>query len=68
MDVLLALNDIEICQGFKGYKRKSSMSSFQTDIVGFSAFYSKIFKDDGYKIRDYVINKKSYHINNIIKK
>lgn len=42
MGVPLALNDIEICQGFMGYKRKSSMFSFQTGIVGLSAFYKNL--------------------------
>ena len=37
MDVPLALNDIGICYGFKGYKRKSSTFSLQTDVVGLSA-------------------------------
>ena len=39
MDVPLALNDIEIRLGLKGYKRKSSTFSLQTDVVGLSAFF-----------------------------
>ena len=40
MDVPLALNDIGIRSGFKGYTRKSSTFSLQTDVVGLSAFIS----------------------------
>lgn len=35
MDVPLALNDIEIRQGLKGYKRKSSTFSYLADVVDF---------------------------------
>lgn len=35
MDVPLALNDIEIRQGLKGYKRKSSTFSFMADVEVF---------------------------------
>jgi len=38
MDVPLALNDIRIRLGLKGYTRKSSTFSLQTDVVGLSAF------------------------------
>jgi len=38
MDVPLALNDIEIRNGFKGYKGKSSTFGLQTDVVGLSTF------------------------------
>ena len=37
MDVPLALNDIGIRYGLKGYIRKSSTFSLQTDVVGLSA-------------------------------
>ncbi len=37
MDVPLALNDIGIRYGLKGYNRKSSTFSLQTDVVGLSA-------------------------------
>ena len=37
MDVLLALNDISICNGLKGYKRKSSTFSRKAGVVGLSA-------------------------------
>lgn len=36
MDVPLALNDIRIRHGLKGYTRKSSTFSLQTDVVGLS--------------------------------
>ena len=39
MDVPLALTDIEVQQGFKGYKRKSSTFCHQTGVVGLSALY-----------------------------
>ena len=39
MDVPLALNHIEIRIRFKGYRRKSSTFSLQTDVVGLSALY-----------------------------
>lgn len=38
MDVPLALNDIGIRHGLKGYTRKSSTLSLQTGVVGLSAF------------------------------
>lgn len=39
MDVPLALNNIGILYGLKGYKnRKSSTFSHQTNVVGLSAF------------------------------
>lgn len=38
MDASLALNHIGIRNGFKGFKRKSSTFSLQTDVVGLSAF------------------------------
>ena len=40
MDVPLALNNIGIRHGLKGYTRKSSTFSLQTDVVGLSAFIS----------------------------
>ena len=40
MDVPLALNDIGIRHGLKGYTRKSSTFSLQTDVVGLSACIS----------------------------
>lgn len=40
MDVPLALNDIGIRYGLKGYIRKSSTFCFRTDVVGLSAFIS----------------------------
>lgn len=39
MDVPLALKDIGIRHGIKGYKRKSSTFCHLTDVVGLSAFY-----------------------------
>lgn len=41
MDISLALNDIEIRQGLKGYKRKSSAISQKADAEGLSAFFSR---------------------------
>lgn len=38
MDVPLALNDIGIRYGFKGYKRKSSTFSHKAVVEGFSVF------------------------------
>ena len=38
MDVPHALNNIGIRHGLKGYTRKSSTFSLQTDVVGLSAF------------------------------
>ena len=38
MDVPLALNNIGIRHGLKGYTRKSSTFSLQTDVVGFSVY------------------------------
>lgn len=43
MDVPLALNDIGIRHGLKGYTRKSSAFSLQTDVVGLSAFFLSVF-------------------------
>ena len=43
MDVPLALTDIEIHHGLKGYKGKSSTFSQQADVVGLSALV-KIIK------------------------
>ena len=40
MDVPLALNDIRIRLGLKGYTRKSSTFSLQTDVVGLFAYIS----------------------------
>ena len=37
MDVPLVLKDIGIRHGLKGYTRKSSTFSLQTDVVGLSA-------------------------------
>ena len=39
MDVPLALNHIGIPSGLKGYKRKSSTFSLQTDVVGLSVYH-----------------------------
>jgi hypothetical protein len=39
MDVPLALNDIGIQKGLKGYKRKSSTFSSKTDVVGLSVLW-----------------------------
>ena len=36
MDIPLELNNIGIRYGLKGYKRKSSTFSLQTDVVGLS--------------------------------
>lgn len=38
MDIPLELNNIGIRYGLKGYKRKTSTFSLQTDVVGLSAF------------------------------
>ena len=38
MDVPHVLNDIEIRQGLKGYKEKSSTISYKVDVVGLSVF------------------------------
>jgi hypothetical protein len=38
MDVPLALNDIGIRKGLKGYKRESSTLCLTTDVVGLFAF------------------------------
>ena len=43
MDVPLALNDIGIRHGLKGYTRKSSTFSLQTDVVGLSALYIVVY-------------------------
>ena len=40
MDVPLALTDIEVQQGFKGYTRKSSTFCHQTGVVGLFGFYA----------------------------
>ena len=42
MDIPLELNNIEIRHGLKGYTRKSSTFSLQTDVVGLSAFFLPI--------------------------
>ena len=47
MDVPLVLKDIRIRHGLKGYTRKSSTFSLQTDVVGLSAFID-IWVQDGY--------------------
>lgn len=39
MDVPHAANHIGICNGFKGYRRKSSTFCQQADVDGLSAFY-----------------------------
>ena len=39
MDVPLVLKDIGIRHGLKGYTRKSSTFSLQTDVVGLFALY-----------------------------
>ena len=39
MDVPLALYNIGIRKGLKGYKNKSSTFSSKTDVVGFSVLY-----------------------------
>ena len=44
MDVPLAINDIGIRNGLKGYKRKSSTFSQQADVVGLSAYISFFFE------------------------
>ena len=45
MDVPLALNDIGIRHGLKGYTRKSSTLSLQTDVVGLSVYIDKLVRD-----------------------
>lgn len=45
MDVPLALNDIGIRHGLKGYKGKSSTFSQQTDVVGLFALYGFYLRD-----------------------
>lgn len=42
MDIPLELNDIRIRLGLKGYTRKSSTFSLQTDVVGLSAFIENL--------------------------
>ena len=42
MDVLFALKNIEIRNGFKGYTRNSSTFCHQTDAVGLSAFIDNL--------------------------
>jgi hypothetical protein len=42
MDVPLALNDIGIRYGLKGYKRKSSTFCYQADVEGFSMFFARL--------------------------
>ena len=42
MDVPLALNDIRIRLGLKGYTRKSSTFSLQTDVVGLSVYIDNL--------------------------
>lgn len=46
MDVPLALNDIGVQQGFKGYTRKSSTFCHQTGVVGLSAIYKPSILND----------------------
>ena len=59
MDVPLALNDIRIRLGLKGYTRKSSTFSLQTDVVGLSAL--KIYLlSFGYLIQTCRINNKKH--------
>ena len=41
MDIPLELNSIGIRHGLKGYTRKSSTFSLQTDVVGLSVFLEK---------------------------
>lgn len=42
MDVLFALKNIEIRNGFKGYTRNPSTFCHQTDAVGLSAFIDNL--------------------------
>lgn len=42
MDASLALVNIGIQQGFKGYKRKSSTLDHKVDVGGLSAFMSSL--------------------------
>lgn len=42
MDVPHVLNDIEIRQGLKGYKRESSTFSHKADVVGFPVFIGNL--------------------------
>lgn len=55
MDISLALNDIEIRQGIKGYKRKSLTFSHKADVVGY-AMYINNFCWYGYFASVYDIN------------
>lgn len=48
MDVPLALNNIVIRHGSKGYKGKSSPFSHKADVGGLSAFLSLRVSDDWY--------------------
>ena len=47
MDVPLALNNIGIRYGLKGYKGKSSTYSHQVDVVGLSAFFVALYDRKG---------------------
>ena len=59
MDVPLALNDIGIRSGFKGYKRKSSTFCHQADVVGLFVYYIVFFAvGDGYNLQDTTLTKK----------
>ena len=42
MDVPLALKNIGILHGLKGYTRKSSTFSLQTDVAGLSVFIDNL--------------------------
>ena len=44
MDIPLAQNHIGIRTGFKGYTRKSSTFSLQTDVVGLSVFIDNLVR------------------------
>ena len=44
MDVPLVLKDIGILHGLKGYTRKSSTFSLQTDVEGLFAYISFFFE------------------------
>lgn len=57
MDVPLALNNIGIRHGLKGYTRKSSTFSLQTDVVGLSAYNIAFFVGEGYNLQEIYINK-----------
>ena len=58
MDVPLALNNIGIRHGLKGYTRKSSTFSLQTDVVGLSVCHILFFDvGEGYNLQEIYINK-----------